>query len=91
MPAYTEYLKKANGAVIDGLGQAQDINLGAVEVLRNAASLLVPLSVAVLPQGKQLVPTLDGAVNRAFDVAADMVEAQYSFAADAVRRLQPAV
>jgi hypothetical protein len=90
MPAYTEYLKKANDAVADGLGQAQEINLGALKVLHDTAALLVPITVAALPRGARLVPAIDGVVNRAFDAAVDVLDAQYGFALQAVRRLQPA-
>lgn len=87
MTDYTEYTHKANAAVADGLRQAKGINLASIEVLQGLTSVLVPLSISMLPRSEEMVPTIDTVVNRTFETVAKVVEAQYGFGFAALDQL----
>jgi hypothetical protein len=90
MPSFNEYLEKANSALAQGIRDAQTINVQTVEVLRATTSLLVPLSVAMIPRGERLMPRIDEAVNRGFDSVVNAVESQYRLAQSVIDRLRVA-
>ena len=80
-------LQRANTVLVRGISEAQAINLGTIEVLRNVTSVLVPLSVAALPRNERLVPALDRVVARGYDAASRVVSAQYDLALAALDRV----
>lgn len=90
MPSFNEYVEKANGALAQGIRDAQTINVQTVEVLRATTSLLVPLSVAMIPRGERLMPRIDEAVNRGFDSVVNAVKSQYRLAQSVIDRLRVA-
>ena len=87
MTDYTEYTRTANTAVTDGLNQAKDISLATIGVFQSLASVLVPLSVSMLPGSEKLVPAIDTVVDQTFSTVVKVVEAQYKFGADALDQL----
>jgi hypothetical protein len=87
MTDYTEYTRTANTAVTEGLNQAKDISLATIGVFQSLASVLVPLSVSMLPGSEKLVPAIDTVVDQTFSTVAKVVEAQYKFGADALDQL----
>ena len=90
MTDYTEYTRTANDAVGEGLRQITDIKLATTGVLHSLTSLLVPLSVSMLPKSEELVPAIDTVVDRSFDIIVKMVEWQYELGAAAVNQLSSA-
>jgi hypothetical protein len=90
MPSFNEYVEKANSALAQGIRDARTINVQTVEVLRATTSLLVPLSVAMIPRGERLMPRIDEAVNRGFDSVVNAVKSQYRLAQSVIDRLRVA-
>ncbi len=88
MTDYSKYTSNANDAVAEGLQQAKDISFASIGVLQSLTSVLVPLSVSMLPGSEKLVPTIDTMVDRSFDTVTKVVESQYQFAAAALDRLR---
>jgi hypothetical protein len=84
MTEYTEYTRTASAAVAEGLQQAKDIKLATIEVLKSLTSVLVPMSVALLPDSEKLVSTIDTAVERSFDTALKVVESQHQLGVTAL-------
>lgn len=80
-------LQRANAVLVRGISEAQAINVGTIEVLRNVTAVLVPLSVSVLPNRQRLVPAIDRVVARGYDTAVRLVEAQYDLALSALSRV----
>ena len=68
-----------NAAVAEGLDQITEIKLAATEVLKSITSVLVPLSVFMLPNSEKLMPALDTVVDRNFDIVTKFVEWQHEF------------
>ncbi|MDQ2959629.1 MAG: hypothetical protein M3R48_01050 [Candidatus Dormibacteraeota bacterium] len=91
MTDYTEYTRTASDTAIENLQQAKDISLASIEVLKSLTSVLVPLSVSMLPKSQELVPTIDTVVNRSFDTIVKVVESQYKVGTDALHQLGSAV
>jgi hypothetical protein len=87
MTDFTEYTEQASSGLKDGLRQAHDINVATIDVLRNLTSVMVPISVATLPNADKLVPTIDSAVTRGYDALLKAVEAQYEVAFKALGQL----
>lgn len=83
MPDYT----RVNTAVAEGLQQAKDINLAAIGVLKSLTSVLVPISVSLLPRSEKIIPAIDTVVDRSFDTVVKVVESQYHFGAAALDQL----
>ena len=90
MTDYTEYSRTANTAVTEGLNQAKDISLATIEVFQSLASVLVPLSVSMLPGAEKLVPAIDTVVDRTFDIVVKLVESQYEFGVAGLDQLSSA-
>ena len=91
MTDYTEYTRTANDAVAEGLRQITDIKLATTEVLHSLTSVLVPLSVSMLPKSEELAPAIDTVVDRSFDVIVKLVESQYEFGVAGLEQLSSAV
>jgi hypothetical protein len=87
MSPQTPSFRNANAALAEGLRADKDISLAAVEVLHSFTSLLVPISVAALPNSQRLVASLDAVVDRGYDVLTQAVEVPYERVATALDRL----
>ena len=87
MTGYADYTRTANAAVAEGLRQTTDIKLAATEVFKSINSVLVPLSVFVLPNSEKLIPAIDTVVDRNFDMVTKLVEWQYEFGIAALNQL----
>jgi ABC-type branched-subunit amino acid transport system substrate-binding protein len=87
MTDYTAYTRNATTAVAEGLEQAKDINLATLEVIQNLTSVLVPLSVSMLPKSDKLVPAIDNVVDRTFSTVVKLVDSQYKFGATVLDQL----
>jgi hypothetical protein len=90
MSRVTSYVSNANAALAEGLLSGKEISLDAVAVLHSFASLLVPISVAIVPNGQRLVPSLDAAVDRGYDILAQAVELPYDRAVATLDRVSSA-
>ncbi len=88
MTDYRKYTSTANDTVAESLQQAKDISLASIGVFQSLTSVLIPLSVSMLPGSEKLVPTIDTMVDRSFDTVTKVVESQYQFAAAAIDRLR---
>jgi hypothetical protein len=64
-----------------------DCNGATTEVLKSITSVLVPLSVFMLPNSEKLVPAIDAVVDRNFDIVTKFVEWQYEFGITALNLL----
>jgi hypothetical protein len=87
---HTKYTRTANAAVAEGLRQVTDIKLATIEVLKSLTSVLVPLSISMLPKSEELVPAIDTVVDRSFDTVVKVVELQYEFGVAALDQLSSA-
>ena len=87
MTDYTDTAATTTAAVVDRLRQAKEINLAAIGVFESLTSVLVPLSVSMLPNAEQLVPNIDTVVHRSFDTFAKAVESQYELGFAALDQL----
>ena len=61
--------------------------LAATEVVKSITSVLVPLSVFMLPNSEKLIPAIDTVVDRNFDIVTKFVEWQYEFGVSALNQL----
>ena len=86
----TDYTRTANATAVEGLRQAKDINLAAIGVLESLTSVLVPLSVSILPKSEEIVPTIDTVVHRGFETLVKVVASQYDFGVSALDQLSNA-
>jgi hypothetical protein len=57
------------------------------DVVNSITSVLVPLSVFVLPNSEKLIPAIDTVVDRNFDIVTKLVEWQYEFGVAALNQL----
>jgi hypothetical protein len=87
MARNNEYLRRTNAVLADGLTTGKRISVDAIDVMHSLASLLVPVSVAAFPNREQLVPSIDSAVDRGYDVLTRAVEVPYDRAVAALDRL----
>jgi len=87
MSRVTSYVSNANAALAEGLLSSKEISLDAVAVLHSFAWLLVPIRVAIVPNGQRLVPSLDAAVDRGYDILAQAVELPYDRAVASLDRV----
>ena len=76
--------------LIDGIRQAESIQVAAIDVLRELASLAVSAS-AIVPGGDRWVPALDRAVSGGFGTVTSLVHWQYSVGVRAVEAVAPLV
>jgi hypothetical protein len=83
-------MSQAPKELIDGLRQAESIQVAAIDVLRDLASLAISAS-AIVPGGDRWVPALDRAVAGGFGTVATVVRWQYSVGVRAVEAVAPIV
>lgn len=83
----TDYTRNATAAIKEGLEQTTEIKLAATDVLKSITSVLVPLSVFMLPNSEKLIPAIDTVVDRNFDMLSKFVEWQLDFGVAAVNQL----
>jgi hypothetical protein len=76
--------------LIDGLRQAENIQVAAIDVLRDLASIAVCAS-AIVPGGDLWVPALDRAVAGGFGTVTTVLRWQYSVGVRAVEAVAPRV
>ena len=83
-------MSQAPKDLIDGLRQAESLQVAAIDVLRDLASLAVSAS-AIVPGGDLWVPALDRAVAGGFGTVTNLVRWQYSVGVRAVEAVAPMV
>jgi len=71
--------RTVNAAIAEGLEQTTEIKLAATDVLKSITSVLVPLTVFMLPNSEKLIPAIDTVVDRNFDIVTKFVEWQHEF------------
>jgi hypothetical protein len=83
----TEYgeSRTTTTAISDALDQSREIALAATDVLKSITSVMVPLSVFLLPNADALIPKIDQVVDRNFGVVVKVVEWQHDLGAKALR------
>jgi hypothetical protein len=74
--------------LVDGLRQAESIQIAALDVLRDLAAIAVSAT-SVVPGGGRCMPTLDRAVAGAFERLTDVVRWQYDMGVRAVEAVAP--
>jgi hypothetical protein len=87
MTDYANHTRNANAAIAEGLQRTTEIKLAATDVLKSMTSVLVPLSVFMLPNSEKLIPAIDTVVDRNFDFVTKFVEWQYEFGVAALNQL----
>ena len=83
-------MSQAQKDLIDGIRQAESIQLAAIDVLRELTALVVSAS-AMVPGGDRWVPALDRAVSSAFGTVTNLVQWQYGMGVRAVEVVAPIV
>ncbi len=76
--------------LIEGIRQAESIQVAAVDVLRDLAALAVCAS-GIVPGGDRWVPTLDRAIAGGFDTVTSVIHWQYTVGVRAVKAVAPVV
>ncbi len=76
--------------LIEGIRQAESIQVAAVDVLRDLAALAVSAS-GIVPGGDRWVPALDRAVAGGFDTVTSVIHWQYTVGVRAVEAVAPMV
>ena len=76
--------------LIDGIRQAESIQVAAIDVIRDLAAIAVSAS-AIVPGGDRWVPALDRAVAGGFGTVTSLVHWQYSVGVRAVEVVAPIV
>ena len=87
MSDYADYTRTATAEIVENLRQTTEIKLAATEVVKSITSVLVPLSVFMLPNSEKLIPAIDTVVDRNFDIVTKLVEWQYEFGVAALNQL----
>jgi hypothetical protein len=87
MTDYADYTRTATAEIAESLRETTEIKLAANEVLKSVTSVLVPLSVFMLPNSEKLIPAIDAVVDRNFDAVTKFVEWQYEFGVAALNQL----
>ncbi len=85
----TEYVdfRTTTAAIAEGLDRSTEIALAATQVVKSITSVLVPLSVFMLPNSETLIPAIDKVVDRNFGIVLKVLEWQHEFGAAALGRL----
>jgi len=83
-------MSQASEDLIDGLRQAESIQIAAIDVLRDLTSLAVSAS-TIIPGGDLWMPTLDRAITGGFGTVATVVHWQFSVGVRAVEAVAPIV
>ena len=73
----TEQLETVGESAGAYLETAETLQLGLVDVLRDAALVAVPLSVALVPGNDRIIPVIDRAVELTFARASQLVRSSY--------------
>jgi hypothetical protein len=79
--------RTTTAAIAEGLDRSTEIALAATEVVKSITSVLVPLSVFMLPNAETLIPAIDKVVDRNYGIVLKVVEWQHQLAAAAIGRL----
>jgi hypothetical protein len=79
--------RKVNAAIVEGLEQTEEITLAATDVLKSITSIMVPLSVYMLPNSEKLTSELDTVIERNFDMVTTMIKRQYEIGFSALNQL----
>ncbi|HUZ69865.1 MAG TPA: hypothetical protein VMU65_09155 [Candidatus Saccharimonadales bacterium] len=79
--------RSVNAAIVEGLEQTEEITLAATDVLKSITSILVPLSVYMLPNSEKLTADIDTAVDRNFGMVTKLIERQYEMGFAALKQL----
>jgi hypothetical protein len=74
-------------AIAAGLERSTEIALATTEVVKSITSVLVPLSVFMLPNAETLIPAIDKVVDRNFGILLKVVEWQHEIATAALGHL----
>ena len=83
----TEQLETVGESAATYLETAETLQLGLVDVLRDAALVAVPLSVALVPGNDRIIPIMDRAVELTFESASQLVQRGYAPASAVAARL----
>jgi hypothetical protein len=83
-------MSEAPKDLIDGIRQAESIQVAAIDVLRELAALAVSTT-SIVPGGDRWVPALDRAVTSGFGTVTSLVHWQYSVGVRAVEAMAPLV
>jgi hypothetical protein len=87
MTEHVDY-RTTTAAIAEGLDRSTEIALAATEVFKSITSVLVPLSVFMLPNSEALIPAIDKVVDRNFGIVLKVVEWQHGLGAAALDRLE---
>jgi len=79
--------RSVNAAIVEGLEQTEEITLAATDVLKSITSILVPLSVYMLPNSEKLTADIDTVVDRNFGMVTKLIERQYEMGFAALKQL----
>jgi hypothetical protein len=83
----TASTRNVNAAIVEGLEQTEEITLAATDVLKSVTSILVPLSVYMLPNSEKLTADIDTVVDRNFGMVTKLIERQYEMGFAALKQL----
>lgn len=86
MTEHVDY-RTTTAAIAEGIDRSTEIALATTEVVKSITSVLVPLSVFMLPNAEALIPAIDKVVDRNFGVVLKVVEWQHDLATTALGRL----
>ena len=79
--------RNVKAAIVEGLEQTEEITLAATDVVKSITSILVPLSVYMLPNSEKVMSTIDTVVDRNFGMVTAMIERQYEIGFAALNQL----
>jgi hypothetical protein len=86
MTEHVDY-RTTTAAIAEGIDRSTEIALATTEVVKSITSVLVPLSVFMLPNAEALIPAIDKVVDRNFGIVLKVVEWQHELATAALGRL----
>lgn len=87
----TESSRSVNTAIVEALEQTEEITLAATDVFKSITSIMVPLSVYMLPNSEKLTTELDAVIERNFDMVTTMIKRQYEIGFAGLKQLGSAV
>ncbi len=90
----TDFADAVQEQVTSGIKQAQEINLAAIEVVRDFAALFQPkngsLSLPAMPALPKGMPTPTRAIDQVYGFAGKLLELQHDYAVRLVEAMTPA-
>ena len=86
MTQHSEF-RTTTGAIAEGLERSTEIALATTEVVKSITSVLVPLSVFMLPNAETLIPAIDKVVDRNFGIVLKVIEWEHDIATAALGHL----